>query len=239
MFAGVPRETAEEKEFANFDIFDDPQTPYSTFNFKYTHEAFERLSKLTEFNTLQNIEAIKTVIKEKIEKKKLNPPKMPISLNEVKNLRRVSVKNKTRLSSYLSSVMDRKRNKSGSDIFSSSDDDSKSALSKSANDACMRSKLRTRSKVTFKNTRRVIGSKQFVRTSATPSLTSPLEDEEGDSEDVCDGVSVRQRTTKGRKGVNESMFVTATEWDDPECHSDHEDEAVCQSDDETFFDVKM
>ncbi|KAK3095950.1 hypothetical protein FSP39_021231 [Pinctada imbricata] len=227
---GIPRETKEEKEFANFDIFDDPQTPYSTFNFKYTHEAFERLSKLTEFNTLLNVEEIKSVLKETIEKKKAVPPKMPISLNEVKNLRRVSVKNKNRLSSYLSSILDRKRNKSGSDIFSSSDDDSK-MLSKSANDVCYRN-MKSRSRVTFNKTKRVIGSKNFERTSATPSLTSPLEDEE---EDVCDG-PVRVRTTKGRKSKKESMFVTATEWDDPECHSD--EDAVCHSDDDdnTFFD---
>jgi hypothetical protein len=58
---GVPR-PENEKDFANFDIFDDPSTPYSTFNFKYSHEAFERLSKLTEFNTLSNIEAIKKAL---------------------------------------------------------------------------------------------------------------------------------------------------------------------------------
>jgi hypothetical protein len=65
-------------DFANFDIFDDPSTPYSTFNFKYSHEAFERLSKLTEFNTLSNIEAIKKAMIETIAKKRTTPPKMPI-----------------------------------------------------------------------------------------------------------------------------------------------------------------
>jgi hypothetical protein len=66
---GVPR-PENEKDFANFDIFDDPSTPYSTFNFKYSHEAFERLSKLTEFNTLSNIEAIKKAMIETIAKKR-------------------------------------------------------------------------------------------------------------------------------------------------------------------------
>ncbi|MEE6496295.1 hypothetical protein FKM82_002292 [Ascaphus truei] len=53
---GIPRETKEEKEFADFDIFDDPETPFSTFNFQYPNEAFKRLHDLMEFNTLNNIE---------------------------------------------------------------------------------------------------------------------------------------------------------------------------------------
>ncbi|KAF5906235.1 cytosolic phospholipase A2-like, partial [Clarias magur] len=53
---GVPRETDKEKEFADFDIFDDPETPYSTFNFQYSNQAFKQLHDLMEFNTLNNIE---------------------------------------------------------------------------------------------------------------------------------------------------------------------------------------
>ncbi|KAL4219877.1 Cytosolic phospholipase A2 [Mactra antiquata] len=101
---GVRRRTKEEKDFADFDLFDDPATPYSTFNFKYSHEAFERLSKLTEFNTLLNIEAIKTCISEVIEKKKATPSRCPCSLDEVPKLRRVSQKNKKRLSRFLSRI---------------------------------------------------------------------------------------------------------------------------------------
>lgn len=56
MFPGVPRETEEEKEVADFDIFDDPETPYSTFNFQYSNEAYMRLHDLMEFNTLNNLE---------------------------------------------------------------------------------------------------------------------------------------------------------------------------------------
>lgn len=56
MHAGIPRETQEEKDFADFDIFDDPNTPFSTFNFQYPNEAFKRLHDLMEFNTLNNIE---------------------------------------------------------------------------------------------------------------------------------------------------------------------------------------
>lgn len=57
----VPRETEEEVEFADFDVFNDPKAPYSTFNFTYTHRNFERLSQLMEFNTLLHIEDIKSV----------------------------------------------------------------------------------------------------------------------------------------------------------------------------------
>ncbi|XP_053380561.1 cytosolic phospholipase A2-like [Mercenaria mercenaria] len=49
---GVPRSTQEEKDYANFDIFDDPKGTYSTSNFKYTNQAFDRLADLMEFNTL-------------------------------------------------------------------------------------------------------------------------------------------------------------------------------------------
>uniref|UniRef100_A0A4W6D2U1 Phospholipase A2 n=1 Tax=Lates calcarifer TaxID=8187 RepID=A0A4W6D2U1_LATCA len=53
---GVPRETEKEKELADFDIFDDPESPFSTFNFQYSNEAFTRLHDLMEFNTLNNLE---------------------------------------------------------------------------------------------------------------------------------------------------------------------------------------
>uniref|UniRef100_A0AAX7U8L8 Phospholipase A2 n=1 Tax=Astatotilapia calliptera TaxID=8154 RepID=A0AAX7U8L8_ASTCA len=53
---GVARETEKEKELADFDIFDDTETPYSTFNFQYSNEAFIQLHDLMEFNTLNNLE---------------------------------------------------------------------------------------------------------------------------------------------------------------------------------------
>lgn len=53
---GVPRETEKEKDLADFDIFDDPESPFSTFNFQYSNEAFTRLHDLMEFNTLNNLE---------------------------------------------------------------------------------------------------------------------------------------------------------------------------------------
>ncbi|NXV99395.1 PA24A phospholipase, partial [Fregetta grallaria] len=80
---GVPRETQEEKDFADFDIFDDPNTPFSTFNFQYPNEAFKRLHDLMEFNTLNNIEVIKQAMMESIEYRKENPSRCSVSLSSV------------------------------------------------------------------------------------------------------------------------------------------------------------
>lgn len=55
---GVPRTTKEEFDFGNFSLFNDPRQPYSTFKFTYTHEEFDRISKLMEYNTLLNAETI-------------------------------------------------------------------------------------------------------------------------------------------------------------------------------------
>lgn len=99
---GVRRRTKEDKEFAEFDIFDDPATPYSTFNFKYSHLAFERLSRLTEFNTLLKVDEIKSVICDMVEKKRNAPSRCPCTLDAVPLLRKVSQKNKKRLSKFLS-----------------------------------------------------------------------------------------------------------------------------------------
>ncbi|XP_072536993.1 cytosolic phospholipase A2 [Salminus brasiliensis] len=84
---GVRRDTEKEKEFADFDIFDDPQTPYSTFNFQYSNQAFTQLHDLMEFNTLNNIEVIKEAIKDSIVYRKENPSRcsVSLSLNEIKN----------------------------------------------------------------------------------------------------------------------------------------------------------
>ncbi|XP_071202452.1 cytosolic phospholipase A2 isoform X1 [Salvelinus alpinus] len=84
---GVPRETEKEKEMADFDIFDDPETPYSTFNFQYSNQAFTQLHDLMEFNTLNNIEVIKDAIKESIMYRKENPSRcsVSLSLNEIQN----------------------------------------------------------------------------------------------------------------------------------------------------------
>ncbi|XP_017346144.1 cytosolic phospholipase A2 isoform X2 [Ictalurus punctatus] len=84
---GVPRETDKEKEFGDFDIFDDPETPYSTFNFQYSNQAFKQLHDLMEFNTLNNIELIKDAIKDSILQRRMNPSRcnVSLSLNEIEN----------------------------------------------------------------------------------------------------------------------------------------------------------
>jgi len=51
---GVEREPSDRR--GDFKIFDDPKTPYSTFNFQYSNEAFDKLHDLMEFNTLLHIE---------------------------------------------------------------------------------------------------------------------------------------------------------------------------------------
>lgn len=78
---GVRRETDKEKEFGEFDIFDDPATPYSTFNFQYSNQAFKQLHDLMEFNTLNNIEVIKDAIKDSILQRRESPSHGSISLS--------------------------------------------------------------------------------------------------------------------------------------------------------------
>uniref|UniRef100_A0A3Q2TBE5 Phospholipase A2 n=1 Tax=Fundulus heteroclitus TaxID=8078 RepID=A0A3Q2TBE5_FUNHE len=82
---GVPRETEKEKEMADFDIFDDPESPFSTFNFQYPNEAFTRLHDLMEFNTLNNLEVIKEAIKDCILARKECPASLSatFSLSEI------------------------------------------------------------------------------------------------------------------------------------------------------------
>ncbi|KAF6075460.1 phospholipase A2 group IVA [Phyllostomus discolor] len=80
---GVPRETQEEKEVADFDIFDDPESPFSTFNFQYPNQAFKRLHDLMYFNTLNNIDVIKNAIVESIEYRKQNPSRCSVSLSNI------------------------------------------------------------------------------------------------------------------------------------------------------------
>nr|CAD7412788.1 unnamed protein product [Timema poppensis] len=47
----VLRTTQEEKDFSDFEIFDDPADPFSSFNFRYSQLQFDRLTRLVEFNT--------------------------------------------------------------------------------------------------------------------------------------------------------------------------------------------
>ncbi|GAB1603689.1 cytosolic phospholipase A2-like isoform X2 [Argonauta hians] len=101
---GVPRETKEEKEFADFSIFDDTDTPYSTFNFSYSNLAFDRLTKLTEFNTLLHINDIKECIAEQIELNRFLPKKLPVRSKNVKHLPIKSLDSQNKLKHYIREV---------------------------------------------------------------------------------------------------------------------------------------
>ncbi|XP_041356392.1 cytosolic phospholipase A2-like [Gigantopelta aegis] len=101
---GVPRTTKEDLDFADFDLFDDPATPYSTFNFKYTHEQFTRLAQLTEFNTLLNVDEIKKTICECIQRKRDNPRRGPVGHKAIKLLRMQSIKELKRRKKMLQRV---------------------------------------------------------------------------------------------------------------------------------------
>lgn len=99
--AGVPRKNQTEKDFADFDLFDDSSMPYSTFNFTYTHEQFQRLSQLTEFNTLHSLDQIKRVLAEVVARKRQSEPRMPIQMREFKLLRMKSVQEQRQLKKFL------------------------------------------------------------------------------------------------------------------------------------------
>ena len=104
----MPRTTEEEKQFGDFDIFDDPERHYSTFNFKYSNLAFERLTKLTEFNTLLYKDLIMDKIKECIVKKKENFVRVhrPIKLADIKRLQLSNRKKEQKLAKYVQSFDD-------------------------------------------------------------------------------------------------------------------------------------
>ncbi|XP_014668727.1 PREDICTED: cytosolic phospholipase A2-like [Priapulus caudatus] len=97
---GVPRRTDEEREFADFDIFDDADAPYSTFNFTYTHRAFLRLSQLMRFNTLLGVDVVKDVLADVVQKKRTNPPECFVRLNSFRHVR-MRRKEKQKLRKYV------------------------------------------------------------------------------------------------------------------------------------------
>ncbi|XP_038650524.1 cytosolic phospholipase A2-like isoform X4 [Scyliorhinus canicula] len=80
---GVKRENEKDIENVDFDIFDDADSPYSTFNFQYSNKAFTQLHDLMEFNTLNNIELIKDAIIESIKYRRQNPSRCSMSLSDV------------------------------------------------------------------------------------------------------------------------------------------------------------
>lgn len=80
---GVERETQQEKDFANFEVFSDPKEPYSVFNFAYTQLQFDRLHSLVEYNTAESVPIIKEVVARAVRRKKNLPPNPPIPLEEI------------------------------------------------------------------------------------------------------------------------------------------------------------
>ncbi|KAF4527763.1 hypothetical protein B566_EDAN016468 [Ephemera danica] len=83
---GVPRTTKEEKQFANFDIFYD-QSPYSSTNFHYKSEHFDRLNQLAEFNVRYTMPEIKEELAKAVKKKQrlLHKP-LAMNMKKVKKL---------------------------------------------------------------------------------------------------------------------------------------------------------
>ncbi|XP_015775072.1 PREDICTED: cytosolic phospholipase A2-like [Acropora digitifera] len=67
---GVPRPKKEGKDYANFSLFEDPDDCYSTFNFHYPSEQFNKLADLNEFNTLLAGKTIQDVIADCIQSKR-------------------------------------------------------------------------------------------------------------------------------------------------------------------------
>ena len=67
--SGVPRSTEEDKDYANFSLFEDPDNCYSTFNFHYPSEQFNKLADLNEFNTLLAEKTIRDVITDCIQRR--------------------------------------------------------------------------------------------------------------------------------------------------------------------------
>ncbi|XP_068747619.1 cytosolic phospholipase A2-like [Montipora capricornis] len=67
---GVPRTANEERKAGDFPVFNDPKKRYSTFNLKYSHDIFDRLSGLVEFNTSLNEQLVKNTMAECVQQKR-------------------------------------------------------------------------------------------------------------------------------------------------------------------------
>nr|XP_039269364.1 cytosolic phospholipase A2-like isoform X2 [Styela clava] len=96
---GVPREAGDTR--ADFSIFDNPKTPYSTFNFQYSHQAFDDLHDLMEFNTLLNIETIKEQIQHCVQLRRRSKSRCSITLNDIRKSRHLTKKGRNILEKVL------------------------------------------------------------------------------------------------------------------------------------------
>ena len=66
---GIPRETEEEINFADFDIFDNTNA-YAIWRFVYPNQSFDRMTAMMEFNVLNNLDVIRHEIAEIVKRKK-------------------------------------------------------------------------------------------------------------------------------------------------------------------------
>lgn len=82
-FPGVKRDTDEEIDFGDFKIFDDENNVYSSTNFVYENIQFERMTQLTEFNTLLCMETIKQELAKVVQVKKENIARRQLDFSEV------------------------------------------------------------------------------------------------------------------------------------------------------------
>ena len=62
--------TREEKKAGDFPLFNDPNKRFSTFNLKYSHYIFDRLSGLVEFNTALSEQLIKDNMAECVQRRR-------------------------------------------------------------------------------------------------------------------------------------------------------------------------
>ena len=99
----IPRQTDEEKEFGDFQLFDDPNRPYSTFNFKYSPLAFDRITQLMEYNTLRFKNLIMEKIRENVRKYQNSSIRRPIKLKDIKKLRLDQKDKEDRLKQFVQS----------------------------------------------------------------------------------------------------------------------------------------
>jgi phospholipase A2 len=70
VFSGNERVSKEDREFADFPVFSDPDNPYSTFKFHFTPLAFDRLAELMYYNTTHAVDVIRAEMKNQVRVKR-------------------------------------------------------------------------------------------------------------------------------------------------------------------------
>jgi len=168
-----------------------------------------------------HVDDIKRVIADRVVQKREHPQKMPCALKEVNNLRRVSVKNRQRLSKYLSKMENRRSRISStgdlvtkvtSPLTSSPRPLTEVDFSRSESDASFRRNILARQALV----RRGKGTRTHSR---IPGLVSPREVDETDSPSV----EYRRRAGRLRGGKVEEGDLDE-HFEDALCNSIDEDE---------------